>query len=64
MKDYKVKCSRPVEIGKLSKVGYMILSFDGHDRISQLPNLSDDEQFKVGYEAGKGIKKNSSICCS
>ena len=58
MRNFEVKCSRPIEIGKLSQVGYMLLSFiDGHDALEQFPNLSDREQFNIGYEAGKELKK-------
>ncbi|WP_059053862.1 aminoglycoside phosphotransferase family protein [Paenibacillus senegalimassiliensis] len=60
MKELDVKCSRPLEIGDLSDfgLGYMILSFiEGEDAAEVLPNLSWEEQFNIGDDAGVELQK-------
>lgn len=58
MQKYDVKCSRPLEIGKLSNAGYMLVSFiEGHDAMDELPKYSESEQLSIGIEAGAELRK-------
>ncbi|MNU83356.1 Phosphotransferase enzyme family protein [compost metagenome] len=60
MKEYNVKCSRPIEMGKLegSGIGFMILSFiEGDDASEVLSNISLKEQLNIGFEAGEELLK-------
>lgn len=60
MKEYNVKCSRPLEIGSLAEydLGYMILSFiEGEDAAEVLPGLSWEEQFNIGFDAGGELQQ-------
>lgn len=60
MDEYAVKCSRPVEIGKLRTLGkgYMLLTFiEGLAAAKELPNYSEAEQFQLGVDAGKQLLK-------
>jgi aminoglycoside phosphotransferase (APT) family kinase protein len=60
MQELNVKCSKPIEIGNLVDVGvgYMILTYiEGNDAADELPKLSADQQFRIGYEAGTELLK-------
>lgn len=58
LKEYGVKCSRPVTLGELKpqNLGYMILSYiHGNDASEDLPVYSGDAQYQIGLEAGKEL---------
>lgn len=60
MKEYNVRCSRPLEMGNLegSGIGFMILSYiEGDDASEVLCNISLKEQFHIGFEAGAELLK-------
>ncbi|GIO40779.1 aminoglycoside phosphotransferase family protein [Paenibacillus apis] len=58
MQRYDVECSRPLEIGKSSTAGYMLVSFiEGHDAMDELPKYSVSEQLNIGFEAGVELRK-------
>lgn len=58
MERYGVKCSRPIEIGKLSTAGYMLISYiEGNDAADELPRYAVNDQFKIGIDAGIELKK-------
>lgn len=58
MQNYDVACSRPLEIGKTSKAGYMLISYiAGDDAIDVLPTCTPDEQFNIGVEAGEQLRE-------
>lgn len=60
MKEYNVKCSRPLEVGILEDlgIGFMVLSFiEGDDAAEVLSKLSLTEQFHIGVEAGRELQK-------
>ncbi|RUT35761.1 aminoglycoside phosphotransferase family protein [Paenibacillus zeisoli] len=60
MKEYNVKCSRPLEMGNLESqgIGFMILSFiEGDDASEVLSKISMREQFNIGFEAGVELQK-------
>lgn len=58
MKAFNVTCSQPIAIGEVGNRGYMITSYiEGMDAQDEIPKYSDQEQFNIGYEAGKELKK-------
>ncbi|GIN58270.1 aminoglycoside phosphotransferase [Lederbergia ruris] len=58
MQDYNVTCSQPISIGKVDNQGYIITTYiDGKDAEDELPLYTDQEQFNIGIEAGKELKK-------
>jgi aminoglycoside phosphotransferase (APT) family kinase protein len=58
MQDYNINCSKPIRIGKMSNNGYMLTSYiEGIDAQEELPNYSDAEQFQIGSNAGKELRK-------
>ncbi|UHA76193.1 aminoglycoside phosphotransferase family protein [Paenibacillus sp. 481] len=60
MKQLDVKCSRPLDFGKLHNVdkGYMLLTYiEGDDASDELPNCSEEEQYRIGLEAGEQLRK-------
>jgi aminoglycoside phosphotransferase (APT) family kinase protein len=60
MKNYDVKASRPIMIGKLEKIhkGYMILSFvEGMDASDELYKYTEKQQYRVGMDAGMELRK-------
>lgn len=60
MKDYDVKSSTPIMLGRLEKInkGYMVLSFiEGDDASDELSNYSETEQYQIGLEAGIELRK-------
>lgn len=55
-----VKASRPIEIGQIENLDtcYMILTYlDGDDAKYELPLYTEEEQYKIGIEAGKELVK-------
>ncbi|MEX2105040.1 MAG: aminoglycoside phosphotransferase family protein [Bacilli bacterium] len=55
MEEYGVNCSRPLHIGSIEDhgIGYMILTYiEGNDASDELPKLSVDDQYRLGFEAG------------
>lgn len=60
MEAYNVLCSRPLimdEIPDLT-IGYMILTYlEGNDASEDLPNYSSEDQYSIGYAAGKELIK-------
>ncbi|RXZ79778.1 aminoglycoside phosphotransferase family protein [Paenibacillaceae bacterium] len=66
MAQHDVKCSRPLEIGVLPEygIGYMIVSYiEGNDAAEELPLLTDQEQFDIGVQAGKELRKIHQAGC-
>lgn len=58
MEKLGVNGSKPVEIGKLSTAGYMLLTYiDGTDAADELPRYSENEQYAIGMEAGEELRK-------
>ncbi|PYZ94902.1 aminoglycoside phosphotransferase [Salipaludibacillus keqinensis] len=58
MQDYHVTCSQPISIGEVGNRGYMITSYiEGKDAEDEILKYSDQEQFNVGIEAGKELRK-------
>lgn len=58
MQEYKVTCSRPISIGVLGSHGYMITSYiEGKDAGDEIGKYSAQEQFNIGLEAGKELRK-------
>ncbi|MGM0883073.1 MAG: aminoglycoside phosphotransferase family protein [Bacillota bacterium] len=60
MQQYDVKCSRPLEIGSLEKVGlgYMLLTYiEGEEATEALPSYSTAVQYEIGAQAGKELAK-------
>lgn len=58
MQEYNVTCSRPISIGEVGSVGYMITSYiEGKDGEDEIQNYSELEQFNIGFEAGKELRK-------
>lgn len=57
---YSVRSSKPISIGLQQEleICYMLLSYiDGEDGEEMLPKYSKEEQFKIGLEAGRELKK-------
>jgi aminoglycoside phosphotransferase (APT) family kinase protein len=66
MEIHEVRCSRPIAIGTLPAegLGYMVLTYiEGEDCAEGLPRLTDDEQYRVGLQAGKELRKMHMIQC-
>lgn len=66
LEKHDVKCSRPIEIGVLpeQELGYMIVSFlEGNEASEELPLLTEEEQFRVGLQAGFELKKMHQDIC-
>lgn len=58
MQDYNVSCSQPISIGEIGNRGYMITSYiEGKDAEDEISKYSDQEQFNIGIEAGKELRK-------
>ncbi|WP_229106804.1 aminoglycoside phosphotransferase family protein [Paenibacillus sp. 1001270B_150601_E10] len=58
MERYGVKCSRPIDIGRLSTAGYMLISYiEGNDAADELPRYAESDQFKIGFDAGIELRK-------
>ncbi|WP_096185761.1 aminoglycoside phosphotransferase family protein [Evansella halocellulosilytica] len=58
MQDYNVTCSQPISIGQVGNRGYMITSYiEGKDAEEEISKYSDQDQFDIGIEAGKELKK-------
>ncbi|WP_025026043.1 aminoglycoside phosphotransferase family protein [Caldalkalibacillus mannanilyticus] len=58
MRGYNVTCSHPISIGVIGNRGYMITSYiEGEDAEAAIPKCSDQEQFNIGIEAGKELRK-------
>jgi len=58
MRDYNVTCSQPIEIGEVGNQGYMITSYiEGKDAEEEILKYSNQDQYKIGYEAGQELKK-------
>ncbi|MEI7024925.1 aminoglycoside phosphotransferase family protein [Paenibacillus sp. y28] len=56
MTEIGVKCSRPVELGHVPDMGfgYQVLTYlEGEDAADQLPLYSEEEQYRIGLEAGQ-----------
>ncbi|QWU13551.1 Predicted kinase, aminoglycoside phosphotransferase (APT) family [Paenibacillus sophorae] len=59
MEAYGVKCSRPLEIGRLpdAGLGYYVLTYiEGADAEDQLPLYSAEDQYRIGYGAGNELR--------
>ncbi|KGA96724.1 aminoglycoside phosphotransferase [Alkalihalobacillus alcalophilus ATCC 27647 = CGMCC 1.3604] len=58
MKEYQILCSEPISIGEIEDYGYMITSYiEGKDAEVEIPKLSYEEQYNIGFEAGMELKK-------
>ncbi|WP_026908419.1 aminoglycoside phosphotransferase family protein [Paucisalibacillus globulus] len=58
MQDFHVTCTQPISIGEIENRGYMITSYiEGVDAEDEIQNYSDQEQFQIGMEAGKELRK-------
>lgn len=58
MQDYDVTCSKPISIGAVGNRGYMITSYlDGKDAEDEIVKYSELEQYRLGIEAGKELRK-------
>ena len=58
MNNLEVKCSKPIHIGEFKEKGVMVTSYlNGVDAEEYLPQCSEEEQFAIGVEAGKQLKK-------
>ncbi|WP_449620071.1 aminoglycoside phosphotransferase family protein [Robertmurraya sp. Marseille-Q9965] len=58
MQEYQVTCSRPISIGEIENRGYMITSYiDGKDAEDEILKYTEQEQYNIGIEAGKELKK-------
>ncbi|WP_051475633.1 aminoglycoside phosphotransferase family protein [Bacillus sp. J37] len=58
MKDYNVTCSEPISFGVLENRGYMITSYiEGKDAEEVISIYSNLEQYNIGVEAAKELKK-------
>ncbi|MFF2482481.1 phosphotransferase family protein [Paenibacillus sp. NPDC058071] len=60
MEEKGVTCSRPIEIGRLAEleIGYMLVShIPGIEATEALPLLSEDEQCRIGLQAGEELRK-------
>lgn len=58
MQDYNISCSQPISIGEAGNRGYMITSYiEGKDAEEEISTYSDPEQFNIGMEAGKELRK-------
>ncbi|WP_227395934.1 aminoglycoside phosphotransferase family protein [Jeotgalibacillus aurantiacus] len=58
MQDYDVTCSQPVAIGEAGNRGYMVTSYiEGEDAGDVMPTYSNQEQYSIGFEAGRELKK-------
>jgi aminoglycoside phosphotransferase (APT) family kinase protein len=57
MQQLGIRCSEPLAIGKAGDKGYMITSYlEGEDAEYALPLYSPEEQFEVGFEAGRELR--------
>jgi aminoglycoside phosphotransferase (APT) family kinase protein len=60
LKQYNVKYSEPLEFGVIedADVCYMLLHFlEGEDAEQLLPAYTEEEQYRIGIEAGKELRK-------
>lgn len=58
MQNYHVTCSKPLAIGRAGNRGYMITSYiEGKDAEDEISNYSVQDQFNIGLEAGRELKK-------
>ncbi|TWT08596.1 aminoglycoside phosphotransferase family protein [Planococcus sp. CPCC 101016] len=58
MQDYEVACPKPIAIGKMKEKGYMVLSYlEGADAEKAILSLSYEDQFAIGFKAGKELRK-------
>jgi aminoglycoside phosphotransferase (APT) family kinase protein len=60
LQQHKVQAPLPIEIGVLEDLGicYNIFSYiEGEDAKDVLPSLTEQEQFKIGIEAGKDLSR-------
>ncbi|BAC12234.1 aminoglycoside phosphotransferase family protein [Oceanobacillus iheyensis] len=58
MEENQIACSRPIAIGEVDQLGYMITSYiEGEDAEIEVIKLSEEKQFQVGVKAGKELKK-------
>lgn len=58
MQDYNVICSQPISIGEVENRGYIITSYiEGKDAEDEIQKYTEQEQFNIGFEAGKELLK-------
>ncbi|WP_077622526.1 aminoglycoside phosphotransferase family protein [Sediminibacillus massiliensis] len=58
MQDYQVACSKPISLGEVGSRGYMITSYiEGKDAEDEISKYSDQEQFNIGFKAGRELRK-------
>lgn len=65
MQEYHVTCSRPISIGEVGDRGYMITSYiEGKDAEDEISKYSAQEQYNIGIEAGKELRKMHQMSAS
>jgi aminoglycoside phosphotransferase (APT) family kinase protein len=60
MQELGVKCSAPIEFGQIEHlgIGFMVLTYiEGNDASEELNQLTKQEQYLIGVEAGKELFK-------
>ncbi len=58
MQDYQVTCSQPLSIGVVGNRGYLLTSYiEGKDAEDEISKYSEQDQFTIGIEAGKELRK-------
>lgn len=58
LQEIGVSCSQPVSIGVADGRGYMVTSYiEGQDGEAAIPACSNGEQYNIGVEAGKELRK-------
>ncbi|MGD8192205.1 aminoglycoside phosphotransferase family protein [Brevibacillus ginsengisoli] len=60
LQQYEVRTSEPIEVGAWGELGlcYCLLSYiEGYEASERLPHYLDKEQYLIGVEAGRELKK-------
>ncbi|WP_260681919.1 aminoglycoside phosphotransferase family protein [Alkalicoccobacillus porphyridii] len=58
MNALSIRCTRPISIGEIENQGYMVTSYlEGEDAEEKILTCTEQEQFDIGFEAGKELKK-------
>ncbi|MBB4826425.1 aminoglycoside phosphotransferase (APT) family kinase protein [Sporosarcina luteola] len=58
LQEYNVTCSKPIAIGEVGNRGYMITSYiEGKDAEEEILKYSNEEQYTIGIEAGRELRK-------
>ncbi|WP_370875084.1 aminoglycoside phosphotransferase family protein [Metabacillus malikii] len=58
MQDYNIRCSQPLAFGEIDSGGYIVTSYiEGQDAEEEIPTYSTQEQYNIGIDAGKELRK-------